>query len=674
MALSLAAFAGVIMPAPAGAAAPIAAHSMLQLNDPPSFMQTMFAQAAGMHASSIRLDVAPSLIFTDPMAAPDFTGLDEVMALSAHYKLPVLADLSTIPWWIANCTGPTDIADMTRCGTDDTAAYASMIGQIVAHAASVITDWEIWNEPDNVAFFTGTPAQYAGMLRAAHDAIKGVDPQAQIALGGISGVSGQAWVEQVFATPGDDAAHAFEIANVHERSWLDQIGADIISWRKFFAGYGFTGPLWVTEAGYPSDPAYQYDPSFTLGMQSQAAFLDASVPTMLSAGADEVFVTERDNLSGQYASEGVLGGDVADPPVAEPQVVEKPSYAAVSALAQCYASLDRDCPQAAPGATPTTASVGAARVGATSSATITVSDSGLEPDALGAAALSGPQPNPITLAQDNCSNRLLEPDQTCTLTVVFAPTAGGETNATLSLPSDNGTVAVPISAASPAVADLTSLTLLDPVFTPVNAADGIGHRQRLVLTLVNPLSAPVAVRRADLSGSRSFSLGADTCATAPIASGATCQLTVLFNPVVAGAAHTRLTLSGDGAPLAIALNATAFALPSLVRAAAGWCIAPGPSDGILVGASQQSTITWRAARVAPTTPGCTRVHSVAGSSDSASGHVPTARRQRHGAYDATVKLPLGRRGLRAGTYSITLTPDDAHGSGAARTLRVSVAG
>jgi hypothetical protein len=45
---------------------PIGVHSMLQLNDPPSFMQTMFAEAAAVHVSSIRLDVAPAPIYTDP--------------------------------------------------------------------------------------------------------------------------------------------------------------------------------------------------------------------------------------------------------------------------------------------------------------------------------------------------------------------------------------------------------------------------------------------------------------------------------------------------------------------------------------------------------------------------------------------------------------------------------
>ncbi len=68
--------AGVARPADAAPVAhsavavdPVGAHSMLQLNDPPSFMEAMFAQAAAMHASAIRLDVAPALVFSSPSAA-----------------------------------------------------------------------------------------------------------------------------------------------------------------------------------------------------------------------------------------------------------------------------------------------------------------------------------------------------------------------------------------------------------------------------------------------------------------------------------------------------------------------------------------------------------------------------------------------------------------------------
>jgi hypothetical protein len=74
----------------------------------------------------------------------------------------------------------------------------------------------------------------------------------------------------------------------------------------------------VTEHGYPSDPAYQYDPFYQgttpqSGLEQQAAYLQASVPALVKAGAAQVFVTERDNLTGKFASEGVLSGQVSDP-------------------------------------------------------------------------------------------------------------------------------------------------------------------------------------------------------------------------------------------------------------------------------------------------------------------------------------------------------------------------
>ena len=260
------------------AVSPIGAHSMLQLDDPPSFMQAMFAEAAGMGASSIRLDVAPVLVFPDSTSDPDFSGLDEVMALAGQYRLRVIADLMTIPPQLADLPPSTPPSDAARCATDDLQAYGSLISQIVTHADPVIRDWEIWNEPDSGQFFHGSPSQYAWMLRTAHDAIKQVDPQAQVLLGGISNTAGSLWLAQVLAVPGADAVHAFDIANVHERGRLDGLAGDIRAWRAMLAGTGFAGPLWITEHGYPSDPAFQYDPSFASGPASQAAYLAASLP------------------------------------------------------------------------------------------------------------------------------------------------------------------------------------------------------------------------------------------------------------------------------------------------------------------------------------------------------------------------------------------------------------
>ena len=392
------------------AESPIGAHSMLQLNSPYPFMQTMFAEAAAMHTSAIRLDVAPALVFNDPAQPPDFSGLDEIVALANAYHVQVVGVLMTIPWWIASCTSPKDISQMTLCGTDDLSDYESEIAAIVQRADPVISNWEIWNEPDEGNFFSGTPLQYASMLRAAHDTIKAIDSQANVLFGGISGLSGEEWLSQVFAAVGPDAAHAFDIANIHERNRLDSLAADVGSWKRFLAGYGFAGPLWVTEHGYPSDPASQYDPSYAAGAGSQAAFLSASIPTLLDAGASKVFVTERDNLGGQFASEGVLGGNVLDPPAADAQPVEKPAFAAVRTLADCYLSLGRNCIGPTPVATPSLVVIPATRLRSSAVSNVTVSDPGAGALQLGPVTLAGAAPNPISVQRDGCSNQILEPD------------------------------------------------------------------------------------------------------------------------------------------------------------------------------------------------------------------------------------------------------------------------
>jgi hypothetical protein len=109
-------------------------------------------------------------------------------------------------------------------------------------------------------------------------------------------------------------------------------------WIAYFRSKGFHGPLWVTEHGYSADPAYQKDPAYRYGTQAQAKYLSVSIPALLDAGAAKVFVTERDNGSGKDASEGLLGGNVMDPPTADPQPVRKPAFLAVQALARKLAA------------------------------------------------------------------------------------------------------------------------------------------------------------------------------------------------------------------------------------------------------------------------------------------------------------------------------------------------
>jgi hypothetical protein len=283
---------------------------------PAAMKERIFAESKAMGARFIRVDVELSGIFRsegDPGEEAGWERLDAVMELSRRHQLPVLGIVMSPPGWMS---------------LDDAEEFGRMAGEVAARARDTITRWEIVNEPDGWWAFDGTPEQYAGMLRAAYDAIGERAPEAEVAMGGVMTPGDSAWIERVLATPGADAADAFDIANVHLRGHARWLPGQLAAWRELLARHGFDGPVWVTEHGYPADPAYQSDPLFTGGEAAQAAFLTESVLSLAEAGADEVFVTLRDNLDGGFASEGVTS--IAEQ--APHQARRKPAFAAVRRL------------------------------------------------------------------------------------------------------------------------------------------------------------------------------------------------------------------------------------------------------------------------------------------------------------------------------------------------------
>jgi hypothetical protein len=98
---------------------------------------------------------------------------------------------------------------------------------------------------------------------------------------------------------------------VHLRGPVGAVVRRYTEFRAWLGARGFNGPLWVTEHGYPADPAFQVDPAFTGGDPAQAGYLTQSLVGLGEAGAQQVFVTLRDNLDGEYASEGLSHIDSA---------------------------------------------------------------------------------------------------------------------------------------------------------------------------------------------------------------------------------------------------------------------------------------------------------------------------------------------------------------------------
>jgi hypothetical protein len=310
---------------------PLGSHAMLYLDAPYGFKRTMFQQSADLGARSIRVDLALTAIFTTD-AAEHWQQVDEVLALARHFRLRPVGVLLATPWFIAACG---EEGYSYKCPPADIEGWKRMIAAIVARTRGVIDTFEILNEPDGRWAFTGSAADYARLLRAGHDTIKAANPHAKVAIAGTMSLGSRHWLAQVFADAGPHPEHLYDIANVHIRARLHQLPETLRTWRKFFtAHHAGNKPLWVTEFGYPSDPAYQYDRAYHSGPASQASYLCRALPALLRSGAAKVFVTLRDNLGGPFASEGVIGGAVSDPPTADPRIVRKPAFTELSQIAR----------------------------------------------------------------------------------------------------------------------------------------------------------------------------------------------------------------------------------------------------------------------------------------------------------------------------------------------------
>jgi hypothetical protein len=296
---------------------------------PAPLQDRMFEEAAASGAQYVRVDVELHGIFLEN-GKTDWSRLDAMIERSERYGVKVLGLIRGTPAGMGSCT---------ICPPRDPRAWGRLAGEVAAHARGKIDHWEILNEPDADWAFRGSAEDYARMLSAAYDAIKANAPEDQVVFGGVERPDHHAWIDRVLATPGADAARKFDIAAVHLRlrlrSRVPDLADALIGWRRLLARHGFNGPVWVTEHGYPADPRFQWDPAYRgtnvgSGEAAQAALLDRTIPLLARAGASQVFVTLRDNLYGEYLSEGIVHIDSAQP--GDP-AIRRPAFGVVRDIA-----------------------------------------------------------------------------------------------------------------------------------------------------------------------------------------------------------------------------------------------------------------------------------------------------------------------------------------------------
>ncbi|MBM4091118.1 MAG: hypothetical protein FJ276_17105 [Planctomycetes bacterium] len=194
----------------------------------------------------------------------------------------ILANLGHPPLW-AGRPHPKeqDHGSWTSAPPRDVAEWENYVFNTVEHYRHRIRHWEVWNEPCWEGFFSGTPEEYAELLKAAYRAIKRADPNA-VVIGGCFSSHAVEWTGRVLAQDGLDFMDALsyhvywspavtEAAAPGEPTFIEQ---EVSHFLDLMRERGKRKPIYMTEGGLRCPPFASWLPKE--GFSRRAAFGSAA--------------------------------------------------------------------------------------------------------------------------------------------------------------------------------------------------------------------------------------------------------------------------------------------------------------------------------------------------------------------------------------------------------------
>jgi hypothetical protein len=230
-----------------------------------------------------------------------WTATDTFVQAAESRGLHILAIADYTPSWARS--GPTDKYPPTNPND-----YATFVGALAQHYAPLgVSDWEIWNEPNNAAFWApkADPLAYTRLLVPANAAIKQADPAANVVTGGLSpavndgnNIAPLTYLAAIYADGGGgsfDAVgyhpYSYPYAPMYPQSWNTFYETPAVHTLMAANGDG-AKQIWGTEVGFPTGT----NPN-AVSAATQATYISAAIAqwTSWSFHGPIIFYTIRDS-------------------------------------------------------------------------------------------------------------------------------------------------------------------------------------------------------------------------------------------------------------------------------------------------------------------------------------------------------------------------------------------
>ncbi|MEA2363176.1 MAG: polysaccharide biosynthesis protein PslG [Thermoleophilaceae bacterium] len=263
------------------------------------------AEVRTMQASGVTALRAPFYWWTaepEKGKRPDFAATDPLVAAAASARIALLPIVVGTPAWAARHP---KLRNSPPAGTRAYAAFLeALIGRYGPSGSfwtehpdvpkQPIRDWQIWNEPDHLHYWSDQPYQrdYVQLARAARAAIKDADPGANVVM---AGFADRSW-DSIAAVYRAGGKGIFDIVAIHPYTYEVRNVLRIVKLaRKALrdAGDG-ERPLWLTEVTWSSGKRPGHPPApFETTPADQAARLAQALPLLLrerrKLGVERIF-------------------------------------------------------------------------------------------------------------------------------------------------------------------------------------------------------------------------------------------------------------------------------------------------------------------------------------------------------------------------------------------------
>ena len=222
----------------------------------------------------------------------DWSGLDRAVEAATRHRADISYLFLKTPRWASE--RPTEVcyAGSIGCAAPpkDLADWDTYVRAVATRYKGRITSYEIWNEPNDPRFWTGSIPELVEMAQRAYRIIKSVDPSARVISPSPTytkeGPPAE-WLDRYLRAGGGTAAdiigfHGYVSAKPETIRYVIQ------ALKKTMARHGVNKELWDTEAGWGRN-------STIANEDDRAAFIVKSYLIQWSEGVDRFYWYQYDN-------------------------------------------------------------------------------------------------------------------------------------------------------------------------------------------------------------------------------------------------------------------------------------------------------------------------------------------------------------------------------------------